>query len=120
MNIPRPSFRAGGFEPSLLLAFQLERLEAVRMAEKEEPDMPEGKPENAPDKQDKGPTKPAPEIIPPRKDGDMPDVAPEMPEMPQKPEIGPSQGPDVVEMPEMPSTPETGVPARDLPGGILH
>jgi hypothetical protein len=119
MNIPRPTYHAGAIEQSLLLAFQLEQLEAVRMVDKDKPE---------PDKQDEGPRKPQPEIIPPKENGDKPDVGPEIPtlpktpetERPNMPEIGPKQGPDVVEVPKMPSTPETGVPERELPGGILH
>lgn len=80
--------------------------------------------------QDPGPKKPEPEIPVPEKpdtgpdrgptrEAPMPDVKPDMPAPSRAPEIEP-QNPDVVEIPTMPDGPEVGVPARDLPGGILH
>ncbi len=76
--------------------------------------------------QDPGPKKPVPEIpVPehpdrgPVREAPVPDVQPDMPAPSRAPEIEP-QNPDVVEIPNQPDAPEVGVPARDLPGGILH
>ncbi len=73
-----------------------------------------------------GPKKPKPEIpVPespdrgPVREAPVPDIKPDIPAPSRAPEIEP-QNPDVVEIPEMPDKPEGGVPARDLPGGILH
>ena len=62
-----------------------------------------------PEQPDHGPVREAPKPI----------IEPDVPAPDRKPEIEP-QNPDVVEIPNMPDAPEVGVPARDLPGGILH
>lgn len=109
MNIPRAAFSFGytyrGFEPSLLLAFQLDKLAASA----------------------EGPKKPEPEIPVPDKGEPGPNIKPELPDMPkvsetEAPRPGPEVGPhpDVVEVPNLPDMPEVSVPPRDLPGSFLH